>query len=412
MGAAAENPPVEERQRGRQPEKAAAPPSIDDFLGSPTRQIGHWRWLWEGDQRFPIRSHRGVLGRLLVAAKRLLRPLFKFPVADLWERQRVFNLILLEKLEALEDHEHRIRHLEAFMAEGLQEVLRHDDALFARVDQKLDRYRREARELASSLDGALALVEQSSAGEGEVDLQVSPAPLVRAREEQGYLELERRYRGTEEEIGERLAAYLPRLEGCSPVLDLGCGRGESLEVFGAHDLEARGVDGSAEMVAHCRERGLTVEEGDLFEVLAAQEPGSLGAVVSFHVIEHLPVASLDRLVRLAYRALRPGGRLILETPNPLSVVVAARNFWLDPTHRRPVHPESLALLFELAGFEAVERLDLRPFDIADRLPEIDLAELPEAQHALADRINRLRDRLDDVLFGYQDYALLGTKPEA
>jgi O-antigen chain-terminating methyltransferase len=412
VGTAAEDPPVEDEQGRQEPEKAAAPLSIDDFLGSPTREIGHWRWLWEGDQRFPIRSHRGILGRLLVAAKRLLRPVFRFPVADLWERQRVFNLILLEKLEALEDHEQRIRHLEAFMAEGLQEVLRHDDALFARVDQKLDRYRREARDLASSLDGALALVEQSTAGENGADLQVSAAPLVRAREEQGYLELERRYRGTEEEIGERLAAYLRRLEGCSPVLDLGCGRGESLEVFGAHGLEARGVDGSAEMVARCRERGLAVEEGDLFEFLAAQEPGSFGAVVSFHVIEHLPVTSLDRLVRLAYRVLRPGGRLILETPNPLSVVVAARNFWLDPTHRRPVHPESLGLIFELAGFDPVERLDLRPFAPADRLPEIALADLPEAQHQLADRINRLRDRLDDVLFGYQDYALLGTRPDA
>ena len=72
-------------------------------------------------------------------------------------------------------------------------------------------------------------------------------------------------------------------------------------------------------------------------------------------------------MRLAWRALRPGGVLILETPNPLSLVVAARNFWLDPTHRRPVHPESLELSFELAGFEPVERVDLRPFP-ASRAP--------------------------------------------
>lgn len=397
----------------------AGEPAISDFLEHPTRELSDWRWLWEGDHRFPIRSHRGPLGRLVVAFKRLLRPLFKIPVNDLWERQRVFNLITLEsleRLEILEDHAQRIRHLEAFMRDGLDEVMRHDDALFARVDQKFDRYRRQGRELAASLDAALAVVEQRSAGAETAAAQDEPpvasvAPLVRARQEQGYVELERRYRGTEEEIAERLARYLPYLEGRGPVLDLGCGRGESLRVFSRHGIEARGVDGSAEMVAHCRELGLEVEEGDLFEHLAGTPEGSLGAVVSFHVIEHLPPESLDRLVRLARRALRPGGVLILETPNPLSVVVAARNFWLDPTHRRPVHPESLALIFELAGFDPVETLRLRPFPEAERLPEIDLAELPAEQQLLADRINRLRDRLDEVLFGDQDYAVVGTRPE-
>jgi len=141
------------------------------------------------------------------------------------------------------------------------------------------------------------------------------------------------------------------------------------------------------------------------------EEGSLGGIVSFHVIEHLPIGSLDRLVRLAWRALRPGGVLILETPSPLSVVVAARNFWLDPTHVRPVHPESLKLLYELAGFTRIERLDLRPFPAAERLPEIDLAMLPESARLLADQVNRLRDQLDDILFGEQDFGMVGVKPE-
>jgi O-antigen chain-terminating methyltransferase len=164
------------------------------------------------------------------------------------------------------------------------------------------------------------------------------------------------------------------------------------------------------MVQLCRDRGLEAKVGDLFAVLSGLPEGSLGGVVSFHVIEHLPAAALDRLVRLAYRALQTGGVLILETPNPLSVVVAARNFWLDPTHVRPVHPESLKLMYELAGFDPVERLDLRPFPESERLPEIDLAKLPEEQRPLADQVNRLRDRLDEVLFGYQDFGMVGKKP--
>lgn len=284
--------------------------------------------------------------------------------------------------------------------------MRHNDALFARVDQKLDRYRRTAQELLATLSGALAIA-------GAAPPAGATAVLQRARDEFGYLELERSFRGTEEEIAERLARYAPYLAGRGPVLDLGCGRGEALAVLRRLGIPARGVDGNQQMVERCREQGLEVAAGDLFEHLAATSPGSLGGVVSFHVIEHLPPAELDRLVRLAWRALAPGGRLVLETPNPLSLVVAARNFWLDPTHLRPVHPASLRLLLEVAGFDPIELLELRPFPAAERLPEIDLAglaELPTEVRDLADQVNRLRDRLDDLLYGCQDYALIATRP--
>jgi O-antigen chain-terminating methyltransferase len=155
---------------------------------------------------------------------------------------------------------------------------------------------------------------------------------------------------------------------------------------------------------------LRAEVADLFAALAAVPAGTLGGVVSFHVIEHLPPAAVDRLVRLAWRALKPGGVLVLETPNPLSLVVAARNFWIDPTHRRPVHPETLRLIYEIAGFDPVERLDLRPFPADQRLPELDLDALAPEQRPLAQRVNELRDQLDDLLWGHQDYALIGTRP--
>jgi SAM-dependent methyltransferase len=390
------------------PERRA--PAIGDFLVEPTRDLGDWRWLWAGDREFPIRSHRGLPGRLLVGLKRLFRPLVKVPQNDLWERQRIFNLILLEHLQRLEaaraDHLRRIEHQEALDAQGIRDIMRHNDALFARADQKLDRYRREARDLLGSLGAALAAVEPHPETS-------SVEAIARAHEEHGYLELERRYRGTEEEIRERIGAYLPYLQGLpdgAAVLDLGCGRGEALALLRDHGIAGRGVDSSARMVQLCRERGLAAEEGELLQALAGVPEASLGGVVSFHVIEHLPPGALDRLVRRAYRALRSGGVLILETPNPLSLVVAARNFWLDPTHVRPVHPASLKLMVELAGFEPVERLDLRPFPASERLPEIDLATVPEEQRRLADQVNRLRDRIDELLFGCQDFGMVGKKP--
>ena len=383
-------------------------PSVDRFLGEPTRKLDDWRWLWSGDHRFPIRSHRGVLGRLVVFAKRLLRPFTTFPQADLWERQRIFNLIALEYLQrgedvrrvVLETHESRFAHLEAVWRDGLAEVVEHNDALFARVDQKLDRARRELREVWARLASALAVAERAGS-----------EALAEVRAEQSYLSLERRFRGTTEEIVARIEPYLPRLAGRGEVLDLGCGRGEALAVFAGAGIPARGVDGSEAMVEECRRQGLRAERADLFEELARTPEASLGGIVSFHVIEHLPGGALDRLVRLARRALKPGGVLILETPNPLSVVVASRNFCRDPTHLRPIHPETLEWLYRDAGFEPVERLELRPFGADERLPEVPTASLPENERALAQAVNELRDRLDDLLFGAQDYAIVGTRPE-
>jgi SAM-dependent methyltransferase len=394
---------------GERDEAGGGAPSIERFLGDPTRDLAEWRWLWDGDRRFPIRSHRGVLGRLIVGLKRLLRPFVAFPQSDLWERQRIFNLVLLEYLQrsdeirrvVLDSHEPRFVHLESVWQDGLARVMGHNDALFARVDQKLDRVRRETRELWSGLGAALAAADRGGA----------PA-MAEAKAEHAYFAFEGHFRGTSEEVARRIEPYVERFRGRGEILDLGCGRGEALAVLRSAGLPARGVDGSQAMVDACRAAGLDAARSDLFAALEAAAPGSLGVVVSFHVIEHLPVESLNRLVALAWRALSPGGLLLLETPNPLSLVVAARNFWIDPTHRRPVHPATLEHLFRAAGFDPVERLELRPFDAAERLPEIALEAVPEASRPLAEEINRLRDRLDDLLFGAQDYALIGTRPAA
>lgn len=395
-------------------------------------ELARWRRIWASDEPCPIARRPGPVGAVVALAKRLLRPLVQGPQNDLWRRQREFNLVLQDRLEAahrgvdrlgvevqriqaelatdlrtvrdaimghLKTHDGRLDHLEGYKTEGLVQLMRHQDSLYGLLDAKLEAYRRELPALRGQLLSLLAAVES-----GE------PAALPRAVEEQAYLELERRHRGTEEEIADRLAPYVPLLAERGDVLDLGCGRGEALALLRARGIPARGVDGNAEMVARCLEQGLAAVQGDLFEVLAATAAGSLGGVVSFHVIEHLPPAALDRLVRLAWRALRPGGVLVLETPSPLSLVAGARNFWLDPTHLRPVHPEALRLALEMAGFDPVDRLDRQPFAAGERLPSIDLEGLAAGERALADRVNRLRDHLDDLLYGCQDYGMVGHKP--
>jgi SAM-dependent methyltransferase len=153
------------------------------------------------------------------------------------------------------------------------------------------------------------------------------------------------------------------------VADLGCGRGEWLELLGEWGVEATGVDLNAPNVAGMRARGLNVHHADALGWLRAQPEASFAAVTSFHVIEHLPFGVLLRLVQEARRVLMPGGRLIMETPNPENVIVATQTFWLDPTHVRPLPPALLEVVVIDAGLEIEALLRLNPpgdgQDIAD-----------------------------------------------
>jgi O-antigen chain-terminating methyltransferase len=213
-----------------------------------------------------------------------------------------------------------------------------------------------------------------------------------------YRRFEDRFRGSADEIRARLEYYIPILVAqAAPAryLDVGCGRGELLELARHHGLHMAGVDASEAMVAQCREHGLEAVLGDGAEHLAAIDRGSLAGVTAIHVIEHLPFRTLARLVAAAFRALRPGGVLVFETPNPENLIVGACNFYYDPTHVRPLPPEPVRYLLESAGFEhvAIERLHAgaTPDDVA----------------RATDDVSRL---YTSIMLVPQDYAVIGYKP--
>jgi O-antigen chain-terminating methyltransferase len=215
-----------------------------------------------------------------------------------------------------------------------------------------------------------------------------------------YLHFEDGFRGSREDIKQRVAEYLPKLRAAGAgapdraILDLGCGRGELLEVLHAERLSASGVDMNRAAVEQCRERGLPVELGDAFETLSRVPDGSLGAVTALHVVEHLPFPLVVKLLDEALRVLRPGGIAILETPNPKNVLVGSANFYIDPTHRNPVHPETLEYLMEARGLIRTETLMLHPFPPQMRLPDAD---------------SELARRFNEYFYGPQDYAVVGYR---
>lgn len=179
-----------------------------------------------------------------------------------------------------------------------------------------------------------------------------------------YLELERRFRGTAQEIAARAQPYIELLQAdpvlnC-PVLDIGSGRGEWLALLGGLNLPATGVDLNPINGDYCRSRGLNVLTGDALAHLASLPANSLGTVTAFHLVEHLPFSTLLALTDHILRVLKPGGLVIYETPNPENLLVATQSFWLDPTHLRPLPPDLLYFLLLQRGFASAEIRRLHP----------------------------------------------------
>ncbi len=238
----------------------------------------------------------------------------------------------------------------------------------------------------------LRLIRQRAASRPEqAPLGAAGTPEAERIELVDWLKFAERFRGSEEYVKAQQRFYLPFFEGCRAVADLGCGRGEFLELMREAGVPARGVDENEEAVALCRSKGLDVERGDLLEWLAAQPDSSLDGIFCAQVIEHLPPGRVPELIRLAARKLAREGLLILETPNPECLAIFATHYYLDPGHRHPIPPALLAFYFEEAGFGGIR--------VERRSPAVEAA--PSLQALPPD--------FREAFFGALDYAVIGRR---
>jgi SAM-dependent methyltransferase len=213
------------------------------------------------------------------------------------------------------------------------------------------------------------------------------------------------FRGTEDSVKERQQRYVERFAGRRKVVDLGCGRGEFLELLREAEIGARGIDSDSRMVEYCRLKRLSVEQRDALEYLSGLPDESEQGFFAAQVIEHLPAFDLVRLVREARRALEPGGVLLVESVNPESLMTFAE-FYIDPTHVRPYHPQAVRWLFKEEGFVDVEvELSVDP-EPGQPLPPLAAAgiEAPEFDRAVA--------ALNTLVYGSRAYAVAGATPRA
>jgi len=217
-----------------------------------------------------------------------------------------------------------------------------------------------------------------------------------------YLAFEASYRGTLADIEQRQRAYLPFVQHAIPdpdsglVLDLGCGRGEWLSLLHREGYQTLGVDSNPAMLQSARDQGLNVQQADLLQALRLCEPGSIAVLSAFQVVEHLPLAVLLEVFSEARRVMRPGGVLLLETPNPENLQVSSYSFWLDPTHQHPLPPPLLANLAQYFGFIDIHIERVSPWPQVPSAPSAEAP--PQAQ------------RLHQLLYCEQDYALIARQP--
>jgi len=335
-----------------------------------------------------------VRGLVLVPLKAVLRRLMRWYVEPGFAQQRSFNSQALRALDELSERIDDLTEQLAVATHELQTVLEPMPDALGRAETTLT----ELDERLLRVERRVRRPEQPAAAEN------GEQPPVVASVEPDYFAFESRMRGSADLIRERQAVYAEEFRAAAPVLDIGCGRGEFLSLLREAGVEARGVDLDADMVAHCRDEGFDVERADAVGYLSGLDDGSLGGIFCAHVLEHLDSKALFRLLELAAAKLRPRGLFVAETPNPLSLVALA-NFSADLSHNRPLHPSTLSFLARQAGFRDVKLRFTSEPTADERLRLVPLPE--EAAFAQAQRmLDADVNRLNDVVFGPQDYAVL------
>ena len=230
-----------------------------------------------------------------------------------------------------------------------------------------------------------------------------------------YVGFENLFRGAREEIRGRLVDYVPLFEGASDVLDVGCGRGEFLDLLQERGVGARGVDINREMVAECRSHGLEAELGDVLTHLDGLEDESLGGLFAAQVVEHLQPDYLVRFLNLAGRKLRPNAKIVLETINTGCWFAFFDVYIRDITHVRPLHPDTLKYLLAAAGFQRTSVRYSAPYPEHARLQHVaapagrNSAAAAGRLSAAIDVLNENADKLNTLLFTHMDYAVIGER---
>jgi SAM-dependent methyltransferase len=403
------------------PDLPNAPPAYDETLLPKINDT--WKIL--PDEGHPEAGWASRLGPAWPA----LEPLF--------EQQRAFNAAIVEHLNrnvathretqaaleralpALRDSFDALERFESLLVQFLQTLTPLSDTHYREINDAITQLRSVTDVAQRTAMLAKREVERRTNREpGTGNGEPASRGQGPAADEQAfqYVGFEDRFRGSEADIRARLADYVPYFAGQSNVLDVGCGRGEFLDLLREKGISAKGLDLNPEMVEVCRSRGLDAAVADARGYLQGIADDSLGGLIAVQVVEHLEPGYLTQVLGLAFDKVRPGGRVVLETINPACWVAFFESFIRDLTHVKPIHPETLQYLLQASGFSNVEIVYRAPIAPEGRLqkvtarPEHFSDTAPDSLTELVSSFNRNVDRLNDRIFSYQDFAAIATKP--
>lgn len=282
----------------------------------------------------------------------------------------------------------------------------HADMLYQELDKRIGTLQIDSGEQTAnlhSLQNSLRSLHHLAAALKTTPAK--PAPAVPG-DEYRYFHFEENFRGSREQIREKFRDYVQyyRTGLAGPVLDLGCGRGEFLELLKQEGIAGIGVDSNSSMVQKCREMGLDVHEDDLLSFLKSRAENSLGGIFCSQVVEHLPADYLLKLIESAYARLQPGAPLLLETVNISSAFGFLQVYTKDLTHRTPIHPDTLKFLVEASGFRDAKTMFTSPVPAPAQLK---LFSQPADETQVV--FNQNMTKLNRLLFDPQEYAVLAFK---
>jgi 2-polyprenyl-3-methyl-5-hydroxy-6-metoxy-1,4-benzoquinol methylase len=370
-------------------------------------------WRLAGDPPADATLSRRLAWRLRKLIARVLGP------------QETFNAAVVEHINSTSELQRALVQV----ASSVEEVTRYRESLAARerrmeatmatllaaqaelrasvsvLQQATQNIKREVGRLATTAPppGVAAAPVSSGATAATVDL-----------DSHKYVGFEDQFRGSADDIRQRVAEYLPIFAGAADVLDIGCGRGEFLTLLRDQGVTARGIDLNAAMVDVCREKGLDAHHADALTYLLAQPDGSFGGLFAAQVVEHLEPSYLTRLLDAAYDKLRPGAPIVLETINPACWFAFFESYIRDLTHVRAVHPDTLQYLLVATGFQRVEIRYRAPYPDAEKLQAISVVadQVGPVNAALAESVETLNanvEKINRLLFTYLDYAAVGHR---
>lgn len=383
------------------------------------------------NESYTISSHRPVIGKFLIEGRKIVHGEVRRYVDPVFQKQREFNFNTADLAKNLKNNVEDLNagfnslkidaeksktdivhlntdvgnlsndvkclksNVESFKSDSLKNIRYEVNSVISAIDMDLDKKGWLNSVLKNHLKENLRNHEVKKPEDNESEIN--------------YYAFEEHFRGPRDNIQQHQEVFSDYFKGCKNVLDIGCGRGEFLELARQNDIVARGIDIDEDMINFCKSKGFNVELKDAIEILEGMKDKSLDGIFISQVVEHLAPDYLVKMLNLCNKKLKYGFHIVVETVNPLSFFSFA-NFYIDLTHIKPVHPETLKFLLSAVGFREIETKFISPVPDSMRLkklPECD--DLENKEKIIFETYNQNIDMLNNILYGAQDYAIIGKK---